>query len=158
MRHWLAVLVIVAACSGDDADVAGNYTLALTNRDNGCMFENWSEGDTASGIPVVVVQDGSAVTATVGGPAGIVLDLVFGSRVYTGAVDGRDLVLTLFGMPLQQMGSCSYTFNSEIDATISGDTLTGRIEYRAATNNHPDCTAIAGCVSFQDFNGTRPPR
>ena len=27
--------------------VAGNYTIALTNRDNGCMLANWTVGDTA---------------------------------------------------------------------------------------------------------------
>ena len=74
-----------------------------------------------------------------------------------GDVDGNDFVLELFGTPSQNSGNCTFTYNSVIDGAISGDTLTGRIEYRAATNGNPDCAAITGCVSFQEFNGTRPP-
>ena len=43
--------------SRSDADVASDYTIALTNRDNGCMFENWTVGEQANGIPVIVTQD-----------------------------------------------------------------------------------------------------
>lgn len=151
------ILVAAAAC-GSDADVAGDYTIALTNRDNGCDFANWTVGETASNIPVLITQDGSNVTATVNGGAGIVLDLVLGARAYTGGVDGDDLFLELFGTRPQQSGDCTFTYNSVIDASIAGDVLTGRIEYRAATNDNPGCAAIEGCLSFQDFNGTRPPQ
>ncbi|HEU0029592.1 MAG TPA: hypothetical protein VFQ53_03090 [Kofleriaceae bacterium] len=97
------------------------------------------------------------MTASIEGVAGLFLDAAFGGHVYTGDVDGNDVSLELFGTRSQTMNSCSFTYNSVIDATSSGDTLTGRIEYRAATNGSPDCAAIEGCVSFQDFNGTRPP-
>lgn len=153
----LGCLVLLAACGGEDADVAGDYSIALTNRTNGCMFENWTEGDTATAIPVVITQDASAVTATVNGGAGVVLDLVLGSRVYTGSVDGDHLVLEIFGTRSLMMGGCTYTINSVIDAELSGDALTGRIDYRSATNGSPDCGALEGCLSFQEFNGTRPP-
>ena len=158
-RFACSILVVAAACGGDsDTNVEGEYTIALTNRDNGCELMNWVVGNQATNIPVVVVQAESEVTATVNGVAGGVLDLALGSRVYTGAVDGNDLLLELFGTRGQQRGNCSFTFNSNIDASISGDTLTGRIEYRAATNANPDCAALEGCVSFQEFNGTRPPQ
>lgn len=152
------ILVAATTACGSDADVAGDYTIALTNRDNGCQFANWTEGETASSIPVVITQDGSNVTATVNGGAGIVLDLALGSRVYNGDVDGDDVFLELFGTRAQQSGDCTFTYNSVIDASIAGDVLTGRIEYRAATNDNPGCAAIEGCLSFQDFNGTRPPQ
>ena len=158
-RFACSILVTVAACGGgSDADVEGDFTIALTNRDNGCELANWTVGEQSSNIPVLIAQDGAEVTATVNGIAGGVLDLALGSRIYTGTVDGDDLALELFGTRGQQRGNCSFTFNSNIDASISGDTLTGRIEYRAATNANPDCAALEGCVSFQEFNGTRPPR
>lgn len=131
--------------------------VAVTNRDNGCVLENWTVGEQTMGIPVVVVQDGSRVTATVNGASGFVLDLALGSRIYSGDVDGDSLYLELFGTRGQQRGNCSFTFNSVIDAAVDDDTLTGRIEYRAATNANPDCAALEGCLTFQEFNGTRPP-
>jgi hypothetical protein len=158
--RWLSgiALVLVACGGGDPADVAGDFTIAVTNRDNGCDLENWTVGDQASNIPVTITQDGSDVTATVGAGAGFILDLALGDNVFTGTVDGDDLLLELFGTRGQQQGNCSFTFNSTIDATITGDVLTGTIDYRAATNDNPDCAALEGCRSFQEFNGTRPPQ
>jgi len=153
----LAALLLLAGCTGSDADVAGDYTVALTNRDNGCMLANWTVGDSTTGVAVTVTQAGSDVTASVEAGAGFVLDVALGSHVYTGTVDGSHVFLELFGTRNQQSGNCSYTFNSDIDAILAGDTLTGKIEYRAATNGNPDCAAFDNCVSFQDFNGTRPP-
>ena len=45
-----------------------------------------------------------------------------------------------------------------IGGTLDGDALSGDILYRAATNGHPDCAAIEGCISVQKYNGTRPPK
>jgi hypothetical protein len=161
MKRLLGIALTLAfgACgSGSDVDVAGEYTIALTNRDNGCELENYTEGEQASNIPVSITQEGSNVTATVGGGGGLVLDLALGSRVFTGEVDGDDVFLELFGTRGQQQGNCSFTFNSAIDATLDGDVLTGTIDYRAATNDNPDCAALEGCRTFQEFNGTRPPQ
>src|SRR5205085_2572645 len=131
-----------AACGGSDVDPTGDYTVALTNRDNGCMFQSWTVGDQASNIPVTVTEDSkSNVSASVGGGAGAVLDLALGAHIYTGGVDGNDLALDLFGTRGQQMGNCSFTYNSTIDATLNGDLLEGRIEYRAATNGGPPARA-----------------
>jgi len=159
MKQLAGLLLVVAACGGSDpADVSGNYTVALTNRDNGCMIANWTEGESSSGVAVTITQDGSNATASVEAGAGFILDVALGSHVYTGSVDGHAVFLELFGTRGQQNGNCSFTFNSDIDATLIGDTLSGKIEYRAATNSNPDCAALEGCVSFQEFNGARPPR
>jgi hypothetical protein len=154
----LVSLILFAACGGGDANVEGDFTVAVTNRDNGCMFENWVIGESSSGIPVTIAQDGTDVAASIEGGVGAFFDLVLGAHVYTGTVNGNDLFLELFGTRGQQMGNCSFTYNSIIDGSISGDTLTGRIEYTAKTNGNPDCAALEGCVTFQDFNGTRPPQ
>jgi hypothetical protein len=149
--------VLVACGGGDPADVAGDYTIALTNRDNGCNLANWTVGESSSNIPVAIEQEGSTATANVMAGAGVVLDLALGSHIYEGEVDGDDLFLELFGTRSQTQGNCTFTFNSEIDASIDGDTLTGAIRYKAATVGNPDCAPLEGCVSFQEFNGTRPP-
>jgi len=155
---WVLLGGMVVGCAGD-ADVAGSYTIALTNRDNGCMFGNYNVGDTAQGIGVVITQNDSNVTLTVNGVAGTYLVLLLGAdkNVYQGDVDGDELSTESLGTRAQNMGNCTYTINSKIKGSLDGDALTGRIEYRAADNGNPDCAPISGCLTYQDFNGTRPP-
>jgi hypothetical protein len=152
-------LAIAACGSSTPANVAGSYTIAVTNRDNGCKLQNWTVGDMASNIGVTVTQDGSTATATVNGVTGGYLTLALGSNVFTGNVDGDFLRLTLFGTRSQSSGNCTWTYNAVLGGTLTGDILQGSIDYEAKTNGNPDCTTmgITGCASSQDFNGTRPP-
>lgn len=147
----------MVGCSSEPADVAGSFSIALTNGANGCEFDNWTEGDTAQNIPLTVTQEGENATATVGGAAAVTLNLVLGSNVYQGTVDGDHLRLEIFGTPSANEGNCTFTINSTIDADLSGDVLTGTIDYTKATNGNPDCGQSQGCVTRQNFNGTRPP-
>ena len=156
MKRLLLGFLVAACGGGSDANVAGNYTMAITNRDNGCNFANYNVG-AQSMIGVVISQDGSNVTATVTGGGGFLLALVVGSNVYSGDVDGDDVDLEIVGDNGFNMGNCAYTYNSEIHATADGDSMSGRIEYRAVTNNNSDCGAITGCLTFQEFAGSRPP-
>lgn len=152
----LILLALCVGCSSSPANVAGDYTVAGTDRTNGCNFQNWMEGNTFN-ADVTITQNGSSATATVNGAAGLALDLLLGTHTFTGSVDGNAIKLTATGTRANTSGNCTYTYNSEIDATLTGDTLTGKINYRAATNNNSDCATIQGCTSYQDFNGTRPP-
>lgn len=131
--------------------------MSVTNRDNGCNLANWTVGNQATGIGVLITQDGSTVTADVEGVVGGVLDLALGSSEFAGDIDGDEVTLELFGTRGQQSGNCSFTYNATIKGEVNGDTMTGRLEYSAATNNNPDCAALEACVTFQEFNGTRPP-
>jgi hypothetical protein len=98
------------------------------------------------------------VTANVTGfGAAFGLDLLLGSHMFTGTVDGDHLDLKIMGTNAQQSGNCTFTYTGQIDATANGDTLSGRINYTPATNGNSDCAAIAGCVTYQEFNGSRPP-
>lgn len=156
-RLLLWCSLALAACGSDPADVAGDYSIALTNGANGCAFENWEEGSTAQNIALTVTQDGESASATVGGLAGAYVELVLGSRVYQGTVDGDQLHLQIFGTPSATEGNCTWTVNSTVRAELDGDVLTGTIDYTKATNGNPDCAAFEGCVTRQNFNGTRPP-
>ncbi len=154
----IGVLLVATGGCGDPADVEGTYTMAVTNRDNGCNFANWTPGTSSAGITVAITQEGEDVAATIQGATGGFLALWLGSNVYTGTIDGDELDLDLFGSRPQTSGNCAFTYNSAIHATADGDTMTGRIDYTAAGNGNPDCASIDGCVSYQDFNGTRPPQ
>lgn len=151
-------LFCVVGCGSDPANVEGNFTIAVTSRDNGCNLANWTVGNQAAGIQVTIAQEGEDVSATIEGLVGAYVTAALGSNMYNGTIDGESLDLALFGSRNQASGNCAFTYNSYIRGSVNGDTLTGRIDYTAATNGNPDCAAIEGCISYQDFNGTRPPQ
>jgi hypothetical protein len=154
----LFALIALVGCGSDPVDATGDYSIALTNGDNGCELANWTEGESASGIPVEIAQTDDAATATVGGGAGIALGVWLGDNHYTGTVDGNDLNLELEGETQMTMGSCDYHYVSIIDASLSNDVLMGQIRYEAVTDGVTDCGFLNGCASIQEFNGTRPPQ
>lgn len=151
------VLVAGAGCSEDPVDVEGIYTVNLTNRENGCNFDNWVEGETTSGILVEVTQSGDHAAAVVGGATGIWLSAVLGSQQFTGSVNGDAVALTLYGTKSATVAGCTWTINANLTATLTGDLLEGDIRYTPSTNGSPDCMAIEGCITRQEWNGVRPP-
>jgi hypothetical protein len=153
----LGSLVLCGCGSTEPADVAGSLSIAITNADNGCAFQDRDEGATAQNIPLTVTQDGENATATVGGAAAVSLNLVLGSNVFQGTVEGNRLHLEIFGTRSATEGNCTFTLNSTVEATLRGDVLTGTIDSTKATNGNPDCASSEGCVTRQNFNGTRPP-
>jgi hypothetical protein len=157
-RLILLGFVVLAACGGDPVNAEGTYTVSVTNRDNGCNFQNWTAGDSATNIQVVVNQEGTTANADVMGATRVYLDLILGAHVYNGTVDGADLNLSVAGTRSTTMGNCTLTIDSELLATLDGDVLTGRLNYSWHGNGNTDCAPYDGCVSYQAMNGTRPPQ
>lgn len=151
-----ASLALLASCGGDPVDVAGTYTINLTSGPNGCELDGWTEGETTSGVPVVITQDGSSVTVTVQGVAAGYLDLVVGGHVFEGAVSGDHIDATLTGRAGSE-GSCAFTQIVELDADLEGDLLTGALRWYARTNGLADCGILNSCQNTQQLNGARPP-
>jgi len=161
MNRGLGAAFALALCfgaCGSDVDATGDYSLSLTNRENGCNFDNWTEGESSTGVPLTITQSGSAITGEVGGVGGVFLGLALGSNVFEGDVSGDDLDMTLFGTNSATEGNCTYTINAVFDGSLDGDVVTGEIRYTAATNDNPDCASLEGCASRQELNGTRPPQ
>lgn len=157
MTRLVPLVLGLAACGGgSDANVAGSYTMAITNRDNGCNFSGYTVG-AQNTVTVDITQSDSNLSATVTGGGGFLLALVVGSNVYTGTVDGDAVDVKIIGDRAFNMGNCAYTYNSEIKATADGNSMSGRIEYRSVTNNNSDCGSITDCLTFQEFAGSRPP-
>lgn len=46
------MMALLGGC--EPANVAGNYSVNVTNRENGCGFQNWTVGDTASNIAFTI--------------------------------------------------------------------------------------------------------
>lgn len=155
----LLPLLALGACGSSDeftADVAGNYTVAITNGASSCTFD-WEEGKEATNIGLIITQEGHDITGTLDGLTGAWFTLVFGSADFEGTIEGSSLSLTNYGERTAQEGNCSYTYNSTVEAKQTGDTIAGTITYSTKTNGNPDCKAVE-CSATQKFNGARPPK
>ncbi|HWA73000.1 MAG TPA: hypothetical protein VG937_11715 [Polyangiaceae bacterium] len=164
-RKLLAVSSLLLALGGCDsseeftsdiADVAGNYTVAVTNGASSCTFD-WEEGKESTGIDLTITQDGENLHATLGGVTGALFSLLFGSAEFDGMLHGKSLDLTNYGQRTSQQGNCSFTYNSIVSATQMGDAVEGTITYTTKTNGNPDCAAVE-CSAVQRFSGSRPPK
>ena len=161
-RKTLAILlpvVCLGGCASSDeftSDVAGSYTIAITNQGSSCSFD-WEEGKQAVGIALDVTQDDKDLHATIGGATGVLFTLLFGSAEFDGTISGNHLSLTNFGTRPTQEGNCSYTYNSTVEATQTNDSIDGTITYSTKTNGNPDCAAVE-CSATQKFSGSRPPK
>jgi hypothetical protein len=163
MVRQVCVLAFVAACSsstssGPPADVSGSYTVAVTNRTNGCTFPSWNEGNVAPNIPFTITQNGANISGSVGGLSGAYTAIVLGTNSFSGTAIGTTISMTAYGTRSTTQGQCAYTINATISGTLNGNELTGQIKYTPATNHAPDCGTLESCVSQQDFDGTRPPK
>lgn len=163
LRRFATLLLLVpgsVACGSDDeftADVAGSYTIAITNGASTCPFQDWTEGKETSGIGFTITQQGRDLHATLDGLTGAFFKLAFGSADFDGSIKGSDITLTNYGSRSQQMGNCSYTYNATVTGTQTGDSIAGDIVYATATNGNPDCSAVE-CSASQRFSGSRPPK
>lgn len=151
-----AAALACASCSGA-ANIAGDYSVSVTDGANGCNLADFTQGDTATGITVTITQSGSDATLVVGGAVGLEFEAALGSATFTGKVDGQHFELTLYGTRSYTMNSCTYTLDTTISGDEAADVIEGTATYKAATNGSPDCGSIQGCSSVQTFNGTRPP-
>jgi hypothetical protein len=155
---WVLVAASAVACGGDPKNFTGMYSLSLTNGENGCAFANYTVGQTTTGVPITITQvEGDAnLVVQVEGVAGLFVFAATGSTQFQGSVDGSNMEATIVGTTDIQDGACTYRVNATIDATLTGDTLTGTIRY-LTPNNDPDCSSRENCRTVQNFNGTRPP-
>lgn len=158
MKSFILLIALLAACTSDPVDAEGTYTVSVTNRENGCNFDNWTVGNSASNINAVINQEGTKAGVDVMGVTGAYLDLILGSHVFNGNVDGDEIDVTILGTRSAVTGNCTFTLDARLHATLDGDVLTGRIDYSKHGNGNSDCAPINGCITYQDMNGTRPPR
>ena len=157
MKRLILLAVMVSGCGGDPVDAEGTYTVSVTNRDNGCNFQNWTIDNSAAGIQVVINQEGSDVNADVMGATRVYLDLILGGHVFEGTVDGDELDMAIQGTQTFTTGNCvDHTIDARLLTTLDGDVLTGRISY-TIVGTGSSCAPYDGCNSYQDMNGTRPP-
>ncbi|HEX3775481.1 MAG TPA: hypothetical protein VHV51_13510, partial [Polyangiaceae bacterium] len=103
-----------------------------------------------------IEQQGTTLNGTIQGLAALILDAAIGTNQFDGTASGSDFDLTAHGKVMRTQGACMYELNAEIQGSISGDAISGTINYAPATTNDPSCASLQ-CTSTQNFNGTRPP-
>jgi hypothetical protein len=152
-------LALFGCSSGDGftASVAGVYTVAITNEHDTCNFQNWEEGKETTGIELSITQNDTDIHGTLGGVVGAFFTLAFGSAEFDGSIHGNSFELDNYGSRSMTSGNCVYTYNSSVDGTQNGDSISGTITYASKTNGNPDCDAIE-CSASQKFSGSRPPK
>lgn len=153
----LASAVLAVGC-GDPIDVSGDYSVSTTTGANMCEIDGWSEGDTGSGIPVTITQDGDQATILVEGAPGIFLNLVVGGNRFDGQVSGNRITAAIMGDIDHTQDGCTFHYAVDLDATLEGDVIQGTLIYDPIITDGTDCGALATCTgNRQSFNGTRPP-
>jgi hypothetical protein len=162
MRYILRSLALVAVAAGavgcGNADVAGSYTIALTNRENACGFSGWQVGQMTNNVTLNITQNGGTVSGEVTGLAAGYLDLVIGGHIFTGTVGGNSIEMKLTGTRTAAQGNCDYTVDLVVKGTLTGDSLQGELRYTPKTDGASDCGALNTCTNIQAFSGSRPPK
>jgi hypothetical protein len=161
----LPLALFIAACGssttsgtgGPPVNVAGSYTIAVTDEDNGCQLANWMMGQSSSGIPLQITQSGANATGNVSGLVGVAIALWLGSATFQGTVSGNEIDITDYGSTKTTTGMCTYSINAIFHGTLDGDALSGSVTYTTVTNHASDCGFRETCASHQNLSGSRPP-
>ena len=66
--------------------------------------------------------------------------------------------MTLYGTREMSSGTCMYTLDARLIGELSGDALSGRIDYSYRTNLAVECGYRNDCRTTALFSGSRPPR
>jgi hypothetical protein len=155
----LLVLASLATAACAPLSVAGTYSGAVTNRDNGCMLGGYNVGESTPGITMVVTQSGSAVTVDVQGLAGVALSLFTANTdPLRGSATPIGFSVSKVGRNPMNSGDCTFNTLVEANGTLSGDALSGTVVYRYQTTNPSACGFRATCRTEQSFSFVRPPR
>ena len=152
----LALLFAAVACSsnnsGPPANVAGTWTLSVTDGNNGCSIPNFTTGATTTGVTVQITQNGSNLSAAAQGASGLSLAFDTGNTL-SGTITGDQATLSATGNHTQ--GNCAYTTTATASITFDGSQMQGSISYSDQGNNSTDCGVLQQCTSTQTFTGSK---
>ena len=158
MRTIPLVFLAAVACSSSSsppANVAGTYTVSVTNGQNGCNISTFTPGAMSTGVTVQVTQNGAQISADVMGLAGVYLTAGVGSSTLVGQIGGSQASLSANAD--HTLGNCAFTTTATASITFSGNTMQGSITYTDSGNGSSDCGVAQSCTNEQMFAGSRPP-
>jgi len=135
---------------------AFSYTMTTTENANTCNLPNWTQGSTLT-FNAKFTQDGTNAQIQIEGALGSLLALGVGTDTFQGTVSGNTFSAEYIGNKPQSEGTCSYTENIGISATLdSNSVISGTITITPVTNNDPSCGAKNGCAgNTETVSGNR---
>jgi len=151
----LAITAVAACSSSTPTNFAGTYSVTITDNANTCGFANWTQGNTSAGIPITFTQDGSTAQLNIQGVVGAYLALVIGTSSIQGTVSGDTFTGEYLGTKTATQGTCSYTVNMKVSATLANNVLSGTLTYTPITNSDPTCGALNTCSNTQTVSGNK---
>ena len=140
------------------ADVAGDYTVRLTNVQNTCpsMAQGWTDGAVNEGVDFLIEQQCVALSAETMGDPALYFLLLLGANDFRGEVHGSHFVLTNHGTKEYTYDTCDYTIDATVEGDLDGDSITGTLTYTPVIKPSASCTGYE-CAAEQTFDGVRPP-
>jgi hypothetical protein len=162
--RWLVPGLIalgLSSCSSDKEfedtkQVGGQYDMTVRNGANGCQFEDWVEGETATDIGLHIEQDQNDLTGRLEGSVGsLVAALALGTAEFTGTVASNRVTLVAVSPYVSRDGSCTFSREVTLRGELEGNVMSGEIEHSLATNDAPGCEGMEDCVSVQTFDAIR---
>ncbi len=156
----ILVLLFVGCSDGDEFEdtkqVGGQYDMTVHNGTNGCQFEDWVEGDTATDIGLRIEQDQKDLVGRLEGSVGsLVVALALGTAEFTGEVASNRVTLVAVSPYVSRDGSCTFSREVTLRGELNGNVMSGEIEHSLATNDAPGCEGLEDCVSVQTFDSIR---
>lgn len=155
---FVGALSFLSGCGTDGsppANVQGTYSLTVTNGPSTCPLQGWTQGAVTMNVPFTVTQNTESVSAEVGGAGAVFLGLWCGTAHLTGSVSGSDVEMTLTGTRSLSSGSCAFTIDARVSATVTNGSLSGSITYAPNTNSSPDCAGVNTCTAAMNLSGAR---
>jgi hypothetical protein len=155
-RKLFVLSAFAFACGGSTpTNFAGTYTLTTTENANSCNLANWTQGSTTT-FTAKFTQDGTNAQLTVEGAVALFLDLYVGTATFQGTVSGNTFTTEFIGTKSQSEGTCTYTTNIGISATLdNNNVISGTITLTPVTNGDPSCGAKNTCNNTETVSGNR---
>lgn len=160
-----ATLALTTGCGDEDspkacekpADVAGDYTVSLTNVHNTCptMAESWTDGAMNEGVDFLIEQRCTTLSAETMGDPALYFLLLLGANDFKGELDDSHFVLTNHGTKEYTYESCDYTIDAVVEGDLDGDSISGTLTYTPVIKPSADCMGYE-CAAEQTFTGVRP--
>ncbi|CAN5369065.1 hypothetical protein BH09MYX1_BH09MYX1_63440 [soil metagenome] len=121
-------------------------------------FQNWTVGESKTGIPFDVNQNGVDVSGKISGWIGGFLNFIAGTDTLIGTVSANVFTMKILSKEATDAG-CTSKVQIKADGKLVGDAVDGTLTYSyIIISGGAACSTKSTCTSVQTFNGTRPPK
>jgi hypothetical protein len=150
----LFVPCVTSCVSSDNSasdDLAGGYSITLTNASNDCELDSFPSGETTQGS-LTISQGSDQAIAELSGYAAAPFQTLLGGAALTGSASNGAGHFLLYGTPQFKLGDCDYRLNAELGVARDGDRLVGTVAWTAVTDHAASCGVLETCRTIQNLD------